>query len=99
MDTMTFQELQGWQNYFKRRPVGWREDNRTAYVLESSGAKINRESLFPSLKMVKLGMGVVSDEPMQGFKSSMLFSRLITATGGDKLDFMKVTENAELPEV
>ena len=41
--------------YFRRRPVGWRDDNRAAVIAMSSigGGKIKPEELFESLRVIK----------------------------------------------
>lgn len=40
--------------YFRRRPIGWREDNRAAVVAMSmAGSKVKPEDLFHSLKIIK----------------------------------------------
>jgi hypothetical protein len=43
----------GWQEYFSRRPIGWREDNRAAIIAMSFGGKAKPEDLFESLKILK----------------------------------------------
>jgi hypothetical protein len=50
---MSHQELSGWFEYFNRRPPGWREDQRTAMIVNALGAKKNPEELFPSLKEMR----------------------------------------------
>jgi hypothetical protein len=40
--------------YFRRRPVGWREDNRAAVIAMSmGGGKIKPEDLFDSLRVIR----------------------------------------------
>jgi hypothetical protein len=50
---MSNKELTGWFNYFERRPPGWREDQRTAMLVNAFGAKKKPEELFPSLKSMQ----------------------------------------------
>jgi len=52
---LDYDELLGWMEYFRRRPVGWREDNRAAIVAMSSmgGGKLKPEDLFESLRTLK----------------------------------------------
>lgn len=51
---MEYDELIGWMEYFRRRPVGWREDNRAAIITMSmAGSKIKPEDLFESLRIIK----------------------------------------------
>jgi hypothetical protein len=50
---MTNKELTGWFSYFERRPPGWRDDQRTAMMVNAMGAKKKPEELFPSLKSMQ----------------------------------------------
>ena len=88
MMEMDYDELLGWINYLDRRPVGWREDNRTSLLLMSAGAKVKPSDIFPSLKKLSEGAVEISDQERMSrtLKGSALFSKLQTATGGDKLD-------------
>ncbi len=79
---MSYEEFVGWSMYFKRRPVGWREDNRTSLVMASSGAKIVPEDIFPSLKALKEGT------PKNDFQNSLVKSKmfqLMSSATGHKL--------------
>jgi hypothetical protein len=49
---MPYEEFLGWFKYFNMRPVGWREDNRTAMLLNAQGVKKKPQELFSSLKTV-----------------------------------------------
>jgi len=54
LDNLPYEEVLGWQEYFSRRPLGWREDNRSAVIAMSfGGGKIKPEDLFESLKILK----------------------------------------------
>lgn len=46
---MTHEEVIGWFEYFRRRPLGWREDQRTYMLLSALGTKARPEELFSSL--------------------------------------------------
>lgn len=50
---MPYLELIKWIEFFKRRPVGWREDQRTALLLKAQGVKASETEMFPSLRMIK----------------------------------------------
>lgn len=52
---LDYEELLGWSEYFRRRPVGWRDDNRAALIIMSSlgGGKAKPEDLFESLRILK----------------------------------------------
>jgi hypothetical protein len=49
---MPYEELLGWINYFERRPVGWREDDRSAKLLQAWGTKAKPWELFSSLRAI-----------------------------------------------
>jgi hypothetical protein len=51
MDEMPYEELQGWYKFFRERPVGWREDNRAATMIQhiSFGKTPPPDKLFASL--------------------------------------------------
>lgn len=42
-----------WGDYFRKRPVGWREDQRTFLLLQAQGYKGKPEDVFASLKQLK----------------------------------------------
>lgn len=52
-EELPYTEFLGWQEYLERRPPGWREDQRTAMLLQSFGAKARPEELFDSLARLK----------------------------------------------
>jgi hypothetical protein len=87
MERMPYDEFLGWMAYFERRPVGWRDDERTMRLLQAQGVKQRPEEIFPSLAAVResppAAAGVLD---MRNFRSSVMFSKMISATGGDKLD-------------
>lgn len=78
-DEMPFRELQGWFEYFERRPVGWREDQRTSMLLNAWGAKVSPEKLFPSLAAIS------KHQTKNSFKGSLLEQLAAGAVGGDKI--------------
>ena len=85
---MTYEELQGWFNYFERRPIGWREDDRTMKLLQAQGVKEKAVNLFPSLKAIYESNQKVNEEGtnMGSLMGSMLFQKLMTAKNGDSID-------------
>jgi hypothetical protein len=83
LDEMSYEELIGWSTYFKLRPIGWREDNRTALVMSSFGAKFKEENVFPSLRSLRKGQNTVGAT----LKGSAMFKHMLNAVGGDKLSF------------
>lgn len=73
---MPYEELLGWQDYLERRPAGWREDQRSAMIMQSFGVKATPDKLFSSLARMKASAvelskdGVVS---VDSFKQSGVF--------------------------
>lgn len=51
---MPYTELLKWVSFFKARPVGWRDDQRTFMLLKAQGAKGNSEDMFPALRAMKI---------------------------------------------
>jgi len=46
-------EVKGWFEYFKRRPIGWRDDHRFSYLLAAWGVKEKPHKLFASLHTIE----------------------------------------------
>lgn len=85
---MSYEELNGWFSYFEQRPVGWREDDRTVKLLQAQGVKEPGHKLFPSLAALsKVSSKSENDETLDinNLKNSVLFNKMLSATGGDKL--------------
>jgi len=101
VDEMPYEELLGWMAYFEKRPVDWRDDDRTFKFLQTQGVKAKPYEIFPSLKSIynPTAKSVVSEKgvinPTQ-FKGTSIFNKLLSARGGDKLEFMKEDPN-EIP--
>lgn len=86
LDEMSYEELQGWLSYFEQRPVGWQEDDRTYKLLQAQGVKEKGWKIFPSLNAIynpKKAEGF----DVAGFKSSSFFQKLLSAKGGEKLNY------------
>jgi hypothetical protein len=81
---MTYEELLGWFSYFEQRPVGWRDDDRTMKYLQTQGVKEKPWNVFASLDPI-YNRKKEDSFNMSGFKNSGMFSKLISATGGDKI--------------
>ena len=86
---MSYEELLGWMDYFSKRPVGWREDDRTLKLLQIQGFKGHGETIFESLALMK----AVSEKKkeseildLNNLKKSFLFHKMSSAVGGVKLD-------------
>ncbi len=83
-EEMTYEELLGWYDYFDKRPAGWREDDRAAKIVQAQGVKSKAWELFPSLK--KIYHQDDKPEGVRGLVGSFLFSQMMSAKGGDKLE-------------
>lgn len=85
---MTYEELLGWINYFERRPVGWRDDDRAHKIMQTNGCEVKATEIFSSLTPIykpanKLPDGMIDPNNLKG---SVLFQKMLGAVGGDKLD-------------
>lgn len=85
LKTIPYEELLGWFNYFERRPVDWRDDDRTAKLLQAQGVKADPKNLFPSLQAVH-SKPANDGFDANNFKKSQMFSMLMQSVNGDKLD-------------
>ena len=86
---MPYDELLGWYNYFERRPIGWREDDRTYKLLQAQGVKEKPFNLFQSLEAIYNQPTNNEKLNLKSFKKSAFFSKILSAKGGDKIDFNK----------
>ena len=84
MEEMPYVEMMGWFDYLERRPVGWREDLRTAYLLQAQGVKKQPGDVFPSLKQ----LGSTGNRLVDSLKQSAFYQKLMTARGGEKVNFL-----------
>lgn len=53
LNEMPYDEMVGWFEYFKQRPVGWQDDQRTYTLLQAQGIKEKAERIFPSLAAIR----------------------------------------------
>jgi hypothetical protein len=74
-------------SYLERRPVGWREDDRTFKLLQSWGFKGKPTELFVSLDPIynRKEETPSNQVNMKSFQKSSLFSKLLSAKGGKDL--------------
>lgn len=79
---MPYTELVKWVEYFKLRPVGWREDQRTYLTLRTQGVKANAEDIFPTLRLIKINE-INSQKPDQAVPKGTFLEKLRNATRGD----------------
>jgi hypothetical protein len=87
---LPYEELLGWMNYLERRPVDWRDDDRTFKLLQVQGYKGRPDQVFSSLAAIN-NQAEVQKEPgmidFKSFKGSLMFSKMLQAQGGDKLNY------------
>jgi hypothetical protein len=87
LDEMPYEEMLGWFAYFETRPIGWRDDDRTVKLLQAQGVKEKAHKIFPSLEVIyKPRKKAGEDFDAAGLKSSVLFHKMLSAKGGDKLN-------------
>jgi len=79
LNEMPQAELAGWGNYFKRRPYGWREDQRTAVLLQAQGFKGKPEDVFGTLKQLKDGIPA----EVKALPKGKFLEMMMGAKGGD----------------
>ena len=78
-EEMPYTELMQWCTYFKKRPVGWREDQRTYLQLQSMGYKGKPEDLFVSLKQLKENIPA----ERKALPKGKFLDMMLSATNGD----------------
>jgi len=85
---MPYTDYRQWLLYFAERPYGWREDDRTMKLLQAQGTKAAPGSVFASLGAIaraaekRRGDG----SELKTLKGSMMFTKMLGAIGGDKLE-------------
>jgi hypothetical protein len=86
---MPYDEFTGWFEYFEKRPVGWREDDRTMKLLQVQGMKAAPSSVFASLAKMQEANAKAKEDgriSIDNLKRSALFNKMLSATGGEKLE-------------
>jgi hypothetical protein len=86
MEEMPHEELLNWAMYFRKRPIGYREDQRTFMLLQAQGYKGTAESLFPTLKLLK--EGIPTEE--QALPKGVFLAKMKAAVGGDGSDWKPI---------
>lgn len=87
LDEMTFEEFLGWSEYFKLRPIGWREDYRASLIIKAFGSKINANKLFPSLEVISKSDS--KKNLAESLVQSPFFQKMLASKDGDHPDFLK----------
>lgn len=84
LETMPYTELLGWFQYFEKRPVGWRDDLRAAYLLQAQGVKKKPAEVFPSLRQI----GSSGNKLADSLKGSAFYQMMMKAKGGEQVKFL-----------
>jgi hypothetical protein len=81
LNEMPAKELQQWALFLEARPIGWREDNRTAMLLNAQGVKQSGDEIFPTLKALKDSEAKRSDQEVMQYslRKSVFGAMLETA--------------------
>lgn len=80
---MPYEELLKWVEFFSRRPMGWREDQRTFMLLQANGFKGKPEDIFTSLAMIKEHHAKAT-KAGKALPQGEFLKRMFKASGGDK---------------
>ena len=83
--SLPYDEFLGWFHYFSKKPIGWREDNRTYLAMLAAGAKVDPVKVFPSLKVIQ--KNTRKPTILESIKDSPLLFYMKSAIGGDTLNF------------
>lgn len=84
---MPYTELMKWIEFFKRRPVGWREDSRTAMLMRAQGVKAKGEDIFPSLRIMKEG-SIARQENDRAVPKGKFFEMMTKSKTGDAVSWL-----------
>lgn len=85
---MPYEEFLGWMNYLEKRPIDWRDDDRTYRYLQTQGVKEKPWKIFASLAPIYKPPEPSKDGRLnsENLKNSYLFNKILSAKKGDKLD-------------
>jgi hypothetical protein len=86
---MEYWEFQGWFEYFKMRPVGWKEDHRTALLMQQQGLDKPPEKIFSSLAAIRRSQEEIPEEHKlaQSLQSSGWLAKLQTHAAKNNIDW------------
>lgn len=86
MQNMPYDELTGWLAYFEKRPVGWRDDDRTFKLLQAQGVKEKPGNVFNSLNAIyNRVIENVEGNIGNSFMNSAIYRKISAAKGGEKI--------------
>jgi len=81
---MPYDEFVNWQIYFKFRPLGWQEDQRTLKLLQIQGFKGSAREVFHTLAQME-DANLSVRKATSGLGGSKFFEMMQSAKGGIKL--------------
>lgn len=89
---LPYSEIQGWFQYFQRRPLGWREDSRTHMLMQAAGVEKKAAEIFPSIRTIMDYQQKIADEnPLMEqtnkLRSSGFLARLQAAAAKNNSDW------------
>jgi hypothetical protein len=93
LDEMPYEELQCWFSYLDRRPVDWRDDDRTFKFLQTQGYKGKPWEVFVSLSSIYKPAQSKKDDKhldIENLKNSLFFQKMLSARKGDLIDFNEI---------
>jgi hypothetical protein len=100
IERMSYSEMLGWIEYYRMRPVGWREDLRTSLLMQQQGMKEKPQNIFPSLKAIQESREEIPTEARlaQTLKSSGLLFRLQQAAANNGVQWLDDKVQSDNPE-
>ena len=89
LERMPYDELLGWFQYFSKRPIGWREDNRAYRIMQAFGTKEPPDKIFESFAKIKAVKDAIPEEVQlaQNLKNSGMLARLMGIASKNNVDW------------
>lgn len=86
LNSMSYPEYIGWMKFLKDRPIGWREDLRTYYIMSSMAPmKKTASEMFPTVNAVMQSEDRQKVKIQEGaLPSGAFLAKMMQAKGGDK---------------
>lgn len=81
-EEMPYTELLKWLEFFRRRPIGWREDHRTAMLMNAAGVKEQGHKMFQSLRVINERSEAERDAG-NALPTGKFLQMMMSAKGGD----------------
>ena len=81
LNEMPYDEFCAWLAYYEKRPYGLQDDYRAAMIISAIKPGTPVDKIFPSLAPR------AEDRLANSLKGSLLFQKMVSSKGGDKLEF------------